>query len=88
MRGHLNRPVKVSLHEGCPFITGSLTWGRWDIILSKHPLIKRVLSAECDLKTGFTVQMVSLEDGFYCIECPLKTGFYCIECPSKTGFTV
>ena len=27
-RAHLNIPKKVSLHGRCPFVTGSLTWGR------------------------------------------------------------
>ena len=27
-KGHLNIREKVSLHDRCPFITGSLTWGR------------------------------------------------------------
>ena len=27
-KGHLNIHEKVSLHDRCPFITGSLTWGR------------------------------------------------------------
>ena len=27
-KGHLYIREKVSLHDRCPFITGSLTWGR------------------------------------------------------------
>ena len=27
-KGHLNIQEKVSLHDRCPFVTGSLTWGR------------------------------------------------------------
>ena len=26
--GHLNIPEKLSQHDRCPFIAGSLTWGR------------------------------------------------------------
>ena len=54
-RGHLNIPEKVSLHDGCPFMTGSLTWGRWDMVLRK-----------CPLSTGCPLVAVSLEDRFYC----------------------
>ena len=53
-KGHLNIPEKVSLHDGCPFVTGSLTWGRYDTVLRKCPLI-----------TGCPLIAVSLEDGFY-----------------------
>ena len=53
---HLNIPENVSLQDRCPFVTGSLTWGRYDTVLRKCPLItERPLIA------------VSLEDGFYCI---------------------
>ena len=38
-KGHLNIPEKVSLHDRCPCVTGSLKWGRWDMVLRKCPLI-------------------------------------------------
>ena len=55
-KGHLYIREKVSLHHRCPFITGSLTWGRYDTVLRKCPLI-----------TGCPLVTVSLEDRFYCI---------------------
>ena len=63
-KGHLYISEKVSPHDKCPFVTGSLTWGRYDIVLRKRPLI-----------TGCPFFGVSLEDGFYCI-CTLYLGAY------------
>ena len=58
-KGHLNIPENVSLHDRCPFITSSLTWGGWDSVLRKCPLI-----------IGRPLIVVSLEDRFYCtIKC-------------------
>ena len=54
---HLYIQEKVSLHDRCPFATGSLTWGRYDTVLRKCPLI-----------TGCPLVAVSLEDRFYCIQ--------------------
>ena len=33
LKGHLNVQEKVVLHDRYPFISGSLKWGRYDIIL-------------------------------------------------------
>ena len=38
-KGHLNIQEEVSLHDRCPFVTGSLTWGRYNTVLRKCPLI-------------------------------------------------
>ena len=54
LKGHLYIREKVSLHDRCPFITGSLTWGRLDT------------SRKCPLITGCPLIAVSL-DRFYCI---------------------
>ena len=55
-KGHLYIQEKVSLHDRCRFVTGSLTWGRWDTVLRKCPLI-----------TGCPLVAVSLEVRLYCI---------------------
>ena len=49
-KGHLNIPENVSLHDICPFVTGSLTLGRYDTVLI----------------TGRPLIAVPLEDRFYC----------------------
>ena len=56
-KGQLNIPEKVSLHDGCPFVTGSLTWEREDRtpFWESVPWSLGVLSSQCPLKTGFTV---------------------------------
>ena len=33
--GHLNIPEEVSLYDRSPFITGNVTWGRYDTVLRK-----------------------------------------------------
>ena len=57
-KGHLNIPEKVSIHDRCPFVTDSLTWGRyrtrsWESV----PWSQGVPSSQCPLKTGFTVHV-------------------------------
>ena len=54
-KGHLNIPEKVALHGRCPFVTGSLAWGRYNTVMRKCPLI-----------TGCPLVAVSIEDRFYC----------------------
>ena len=38
--GHLNILEKVSLHDRCPFVTSSLTWGRYDTVIKSVPRSK------------------------------------------------
>ena len=75
-RGHLEtvKPVfrkllyiqgKVSLHDRCPFFTGSETWGRQDTVLRKSP----------DQRVSF--QWSVHEDRFYCNRVKKHREFLC-----------
>ena len=64
-KGHLNNTENVSPYDKCPFITGSLTWGRYGAILTKRPLISMCPLLVYFVGADLTVMTTADEDVLY-----------------------